>query len=59
MTKFEYWLWGIAEKKNWYAKFPRTFWRWLLRYLDRKAGYGRDTTDQKVTVTNDCQKEPI
>ena len=48
MTNFEYWLWGIAEEADWYTRFPRCFWRRLLRHLDRKAGYGQNGNDMEV-----------
>lgn len=39
-TKLFAWLWGVAEQMDWDARFPRSFWRWLLRWCDRRAGYG-------------------
>jgi hypothetical protein len=39
MGRVNYWLWGLAERKDMAGAFPRIFWRWLLRRQDRKAGY--------------------
>lgn len=39
MSRFDYWLWGVAERMDWNRRFPRHFWSWLLRRQDRKAGY--------------------
>jgi hypothetical protein len=33
-------VWGLAEQMDWDDRFPRPFWRWLLRWCDRRAGYG-------------------
>lgn len=42
MNKINYWLWGLAEKADWYNWFPKKFWKALLRYYDKKAGFGKD-----------------
>ena len=34
-----YWLWGLAERADWDGWRPRSFWRWMLRTLDRKHGH--------------------
>ncbi len=39
MSKFDYWIWGVAEKMQWVGARPRFFWNWLMRRQDRKAGY--------------------
>lgn len=39
MSKFDKWLWGVAEKMEWSGLPPRRFWKWLIRRQDRKAGY--------------------
>lgn len=35
MGKF---LWGLAERADWYGWPPKRLWRRLLRHYDRKAG---------------------
>ncbi len=35
-------VWGVAEQMHWDRRFPRFFWRWLLRWCDRRAGYTPD-----------------
>lgn len=41
MTKrLIYWLWGVAEERDFDGSFPRPFWRWLLRWCDHQHGYG-------------------
>lgn len=40
MSKFKYWLWGVAEQKDFDRRFPRPVWRWLLRKLDLAHGMG-------------------
>ena len=37
--KLFYRIWGIAESMDWNGRFPRRFWRWLLRRCDRRSGY--------------------
>lgn len=32
-------LWRLAEQMDWDERFPRWFWRWLLRTLDRANGH--------------------
>lgn len=32
-------LWWLAERMDWNARFPRRFWRWLLKYEDRRHGF--------------------
>lgn len=35
-------VWGLAETADWERRFPRPFWRWLLRWCDARAGYTAD-----------------
>jgi len=38
MNSFERWLWGVAERADWYGWRPRWFWSRVLHHLDNKAG---------------------
>ena len=33
------WLWRLAEQMDWNDQWPRSFWRAVLRWQDRKHGY--------------------
>lgn len=46
--KFIYWLWGVAEIKDWNGTFPRPFWRWLLRKTDAYHGHQYDSLGQII-----------
>lgn len=30
------WLWSLAKRMDWKERFPRKFWRALLRWQDRR-----------------------
>ena len=32
-------IWGLAEKAEWYEWWPRGFWLWLLKRKDMQHGY--------------------
>lgn len=32
-------FWQLAEKGEWYDWRPRWFWKWFIRYMDRRNGY--------------------
>lgn len=32
-------LWRLAEQMDWDERFPRWFWRWLLRKCDEANGH--------------------
>lgn len=38
-------IWQLAETADWRGTRPRWFWRWLLRYLDRRNGYHLEYDD--------------
>lgn len=33
------WLWNLAERMDWNDRWPRSFWRWLLRKCDEANGH--------------------
>lgn len=39
MNRFDKWMWGVAERAQWFRWPPRRLWNRLLRHYDRKAGY--------------------
>jgi len=45
MGKIHYWLWGIAERMDWDRRWPRSFWRWLLKREDRRHGWFHSDED--------------
>lgn len=36
---FNKWLWDLAERMNWNDRWPRSFWLWLLKRMDKAHGY--------------------
>lgn len=32
-------LWDLAERMDWYERWPAPFWEWLLHRLDRLNGH--------------------
>ena len=37
--QMKHWLWGLAERMDWEGRFPKRFWRWLLKRMDRAHGH--------------------
>ncbi len=33
------WLWDLAERMDWSDRWPRPFWKWLLRKCDELNGH--------------------
>jgi hypothetical protein len=33
------WLWDLAERMDWSERWPKPFWRWLLRKCDEINGH--------------------
>ncbi len=54
MNKLRMFLWGLAERADWYNVPPRRFWRWLLYRFDRRAGLHKP-----VPPRADCQSGPV
>lgn len=42
MSKFMYWLWGVAEDREFRGGLMEPFWSWLTRVCDRYHGYKHD-----------------
>ena len=42
MAKFMYWLWGLAEDREFRGGPLMPFWGWLTRVCDRYHGYKHD-----------------
>ena len=46
-------LWALAERMDWSGRWPRPFWRWLLRKLDEANGYRFEYLDDANVCGND------
>ena len=45
------WLWGLAERMDWNSRWPRGFWRWLLRRMDEAHGHFLEYDDDEPLPT--------
>lgn len=53
MKRLRMFLWGVAERADWYGWWPRRFWRWMLYRFDRKA-----KLDKPLPPDPSCQSGP-
>ena len=44
---FNKWLWDLAERMNWNDRWPKPFWLWLLKRMDKAHGYHLEYDDEE------------
>lgn len=49
MAKFMYWLWGVAEDREFRGGLLAPFWGWLTLKCDRYHGYRHDAQGHIVS----------
>ena len=52
------WIWALAERNVWNEVPPRRFWKWLLNWCDRRAGYHDGTPADVSGIGLGLTKEP-